>query len=140
MKKGFTLMEIMVTIVIIGVLATLSITQYTPVRERAIGREAVSALRLIAAAERIYRMEIDGNTFINCQCGCAGAGFGCCNENPGGCNFELKLNLPTQNWLYSVINATAANFTAQAVRTNGNGCQYTINQDDVEGQTANCPP
>ena len=139
MEKGFSLMELIVVIVIIGVLATLSITQYTPVRERAIGREAVSALRLIAAAEKIYRMEIDGNPFSNCQCAGDGTLATFCNNTTDGCNFVLKLNLSTQNWFYSVINAPA-NFTAQAVRTNGNGCQYSINQAGVEAQTASCPP
>jgi prepilin-type N-terminal cleavage/methylation domain-containing protein len=33
MKKGFTLLELIVVIIIIGILATLGITQYTKVRE-----------------------------------------------------------------------------------------------------------
>jgi len=57
MKRGFTLLEIIMVSVIIGVLATLGISHYTTVREMALDKEAVANLRLIFAAERIYRME-----------------------------------------------------------------------------------
>ena len=139
MKKGFTFLEIIAVLIIMGLLSTLAIGQYTPARERALGREAISALRLIASAERLYRMEIDGNTHIDCQCLCAGNGVTCCNNANTGCNRLLKLDLTPQNWFYSVIGSTNLAFNAQAVRTNGNGCQYSINQAGVEGQTAACP-
>ena len=40
MKRGFTLLEILIVIVIIGVMATLGLTQYNAVVERSRGAEA----------------------------------------------------------------------------------------------------
>ncbi|MBU0504178.1 MAG: prepilin-type N-terminal cleavage/methylation domain-containing protein, partial [Candidatus Omnitrophica bacterium] len=48
MKRGFTLLELMIVIIIVGVLATLGITQYQTAIERARGAEArqvISQLR-----------------------------------------------------------------------------------------------
>jgi len=53
MKRGFTLLELVVVIVIIGVLATLGIATYTRMIERARGAEAkqvLGAIRTQAAA------------------------------------------------------------------------------------------
>ncbi|MBU1929467.1 MAG: prepilin-type N-terminal cleavage/methylation domain-containing protein [Candidatus Omnitrophota bacterium] len=53
MKRGFTLLELMIVIIIVGVLATLGITQYQTAIERARGAEArqvISQLRSMCAA------------------------------------------------------------------------------------------
>jgi type IV pilus assembly protein PilA len=44
MKRGFTLLEIIVVIVILGVMATLAITQYTKMVEKSRGAEARTIL------------------------------------------------------------------------------------------------
>jgi len=52
MKKGFTLLELLIVIIIVGVLATIGFTQYTAVVERSRGAEArqiLGQLRSICA-------------------------------------------------------------------------------------------
>lgn len=58
MPKAFTLMEMIIVIVIIGILATLSVTHYGGHREKTYDREAQANLQLIIAAERIRQMEV----------------------------------------------------------------------------------
>jgi prepilin-type N-terminal cleavage/methylation domain-containing protein len=56
MKRGFTLLELIIVIIIIGVLATLGLTQYGRMVERSRGAEARSILgdlRKFAAAFRL---------------------------------------------------------------------------------------
>ena len=56
-KQAFTLMELIVVIIIIGVLAGIMFPQYARSKERTIDKQAQAILSLIRAAERTYYME-----------------------------------------------------------------------------------
>ncbi len=56
-EKGFTLVEIMVVLVILGVLATISVPVYTGYVRKARISEAISNVGAYANAMRIYKME-----------------------------------------------------------------------------------
>ncbi|MCX5708099.1 MAG: prepilin-type N-terminal cleavage/methylation domain-containing protein [Candidatus Omnitrophica bacterium] len=72
MKKGFTLLELLIVIIIVGVMATLGLTQYTAVVERSRGAEArqiLGQLRSVCAA-----LYMDGNNVSMCTDGNLGLG------------------------------------------------------------------
>lgn len=56
-EKGFTLIEIMVVLVILGVLAAISVPVYSNYVRKAKLNEAISNVEAVANAIRIYRME-----------------------------------------------------------------------------------
>lgn len=56
-KKSYTLTEILVVIVIIGILAALAMPNYNAIKEKTMNREIKASLSLIQAAEKIYRLE-----------------------------------------------------------------------------------
>jgi len=104
-KKSFTLIEILVVIVIIGILVTLALPNYSRIQEKALDREARATLVLMRAAERIYKMEY-GNYFIS----------GVISD----INSYLKLSLPTAaspKWDYSVTDTATG--TIQGTRLGG---------------------
>lgn len=123
MKNGFSMIELMVVIVIIGVLATISIVHLTGSQEDALVKEVQANLKLIAAAEKIYRME----TGVYVAAG-----------NESLINSNLRLMLPTaatRKWSYTVTNpgGNTALFSASGLRTGGSRIRtYFFNTTDEE--------
>jgi len=143
-KRAFTLIELIVTLIIIGILAALSLPQFGKTREHALGKEAIANLKLIAAAEKIYRMEaVTGYYPIPA---------GIVNDTGGNAaiNTNLRLSIPLgtsplytdRNWNYSVSGA-ANTFSSTATRTatggSYSGCTYTIDQSTDAPTTGGCP-
>lgn len=101
MKTGFTLVEVIVIVVVIGILASFAMPQYAKTQEKSLDNEAKANLILIQAAENLYITESDG--FY------AAAG----STAHADLNKELSINLPPAGgkWNY-VTEVTAAEGTA----------------------------
>ena len=63
LKKGFTLTEILIVVVIIGILAALALPRFMRQDERGIVAEAVAMLSAIRQAEESYRLENSVTTY-----------------------------------------------------------------------------
>ncbi|MFO7725117.1 MAG: type II secretion system protein [Oceanipulchritudo sp.] len=61
-KKGFTLVEIMIVVVIIGLLAAMAIPAFQKVRETSQEKAITNNLRQIASAAQQYMLEEGENT------------------------------------------------------------------------------
>ncbi|PIQ87844.1 MAG: hypothetical protein COV73_01970 [Candidatus Omnitrophica bacterium CG11_big_fil_rev_8_21_14_0_20_43_6] len=106
-KRGYTLIEILVVVVIIGILASLGLPNYFKLQEKSLDREAKASLALIRAAERVYRMEIG---FYYPDSG---------SKSVSDINTDLKLSLPTSSpkWTYSVTTPGGLATAARSGRT-----------------------
>lgn len=104
---GFTLIELIVVVIVIGILATMAIPQYLKATERALSAKAKNNLGLIAQAEKLYRAEND--TYV-------GAGSAAELSTNGLQNYvELNDINGDSKWTY-VVTGDASTFTATATR------------------------
>lgn len=123
-------MELIIVIVILGVLATLALTHYGSYQERALDREAQANLKLIVAAEKIYRMEVGGY-------------YG--TVDISSINDNLKLLLSTgdeRKWDYQTTADNTVDpptICAQATRTDTGARTWRMQNTDDEPATGACP-
>ncbi len=113
MKKGFTLLELVVVIIILGVLATLGIQQYARMIEKARGAEAkmiIGVIRSVSAGYRLQNGNLNSPAFTS-----ALAGIGTATDQiPSACRVTHYFN-------YAVSNPTANGITITATRCTAGG-------------------
>ena len=129
---GFTLLELMLVVVIVGIIATFAIPGYLGVRQRAEGRQASTQLRLIHTAEKVIFLEENAYRACTFPLPAAPAAF--------NCNVRLNLDLPDDGWTYTVTLVGPNNFVATAVRAVGaSWCVYNIDKNmDVPNFSPAC--
>jgi len=90
MRKTFSLTELIIVIVVVAILTAFLIPGFRQGRENALNREARAMLKLVQAAEKMYRLEI--GWYVPC------ADTAACNTQ---LNLDLTDNVPNE-WDYNV--------------------------------------
>lgn len=123
-KKAFTLTEVLVAVIIIGILVIIALPNVIKAMENTKAKEAIVSLRQIRQGEIIYRGE--ENSYWPA---------GPTETDVPTINARLRLFLDTRelNWDYYVT-ATADTFIATAERKSGRykGKTIVINQDGIQ--------
>lgn len=107
MRKGFTLLELIVVIVILGIMSTLAATQYTKMVEKSRGAEARIMLGSIRTNEAALRLQ-------NGACSSTAADVGISTDFPSTCT-------STHYFSYGLAGASGNTFTATASRCTEDG-------------------
>jgi len=109
-KKGFTLLELMIVVIIIGILASLAVPRFIDAAKRAKESEAASILGSIRASQMRYYLEHDAYT-----------------TTIGDLDLSLTAN-PTEYYTYSALDGSDAdeNIGQAAARTDTGLTSYRI--------------
>lgn len=119
-KEGFTLLEVITVIIIVGILASLGITNYSKTKEYALNKEAITNLKLLQSAEKSYKYEYDDYYPKNGS-----------EANITNINQNLKTMLfsgSDSSWNYTVYNTGCV----AAQRNIENGTKWWLNNTTAE--------
>ncbi|MBU4590295.1 MAG: prepilin-type N-terminal cleavage/methylation domain-containing protein [Candidatus Omnitrophica bacterium] len=97
-RHGFTLVEVLIVVIIIGILAAIGIPQFAASIEKAKGGEARAGLGHIQTAEKIYFAEKELYT-------------------PTIANLDIVLN--ERYWTFSINTGDASGYLATGTRSGG---------------------
>ena len=124
--EGFTLIELLIVIIIIGITATLALVNYGSYNENVLDKEAMASLRLIQAAEKIYRMENQSIYFPDT------------GEQTSWTtiNANLKLDLSALNWAFQADQ----NGCGQTTRTHNSITRnFRLQISETDPVSGTCP-
>lgn len=117
--EGFTLIELMIVVMIIGILATMAVPSFNKAVENGREKEARVALQLIYSAEKVYRLDKKIYAVAASTADADWANLASYIDNPNGTAKYYK---------YTVTPANTSTFTATATR---NGSSKTITIDNT---------
>ncbi len=109
-RKGFTLVEVLIVVIIIGILAAIGIPQFAASIEKAKGGEARAGLGHIQTGEKVYFAE---NEFYTTNLS------------------DLDISLSQQFWAFTITTPSSTTYTATATRSGGTHAAQTLTMTET---------
>jgi len=121
--RGFTLLELILVVIILGILASLGTVQYTKVIEKSRGAEAKTILGQVRNAEEAYKLEYSDYSGNFTTLGIDGIPDSTCDTKHF---FNYNITAGTGTFTATATRCTGANGKTPGVATAYN---ITLNQD-----------
>jgi prepilin-type N-terminal cleavage/methylation domain-containing protein len=123
-QRAFTLMEIMVVVIVVGVIAGFALPNYGKAVERAYERDGMNNLILLSSAQEAYKSKY-GDYWPTQTGACGGANCGLA----GGLNTALGINIVENGMTYVCRDrGGGVNFACEARRIGGNNFTLYIDE------------
>jgi prepilin-type N-terminal cleavage/methylation domain-containing protein len=123
--RGFTLMELMIAVILIGVIAGFGIPNYQKAVQKGRERSAILHLKTIYGANEIYRA----------RAGSYAPGSGL---NLTGINSVMAVNIVDTSMTYSYTRSSATTYSATAAWTGTNPFTVRVNQNPITASNPCC--
>lgn len=129
-RRAFSMIEILIVVIIVGILSSLAIYNFGPAKEKTADKEASSCLKLLQAAEKTYYLE-NGSAYYPSSGSITDISL--INQN---LHVSLRTDT-TRLWDYTV----KSNGCTQATRNGGDSRNWYLAITDTEGEpdSGNCP-
>lgn len=90
-QPGFTIVELLIVIVVIGILATISIVAYTGIQQKARNQQTIAAVGAYAKAMLLYSSDKGSYPIVRSPLSCMGIGYICDGVNNGATSTQALL-------------------------------------------------
>jgi len=134
-KQGFTLVELIVAAVVIGIIAGFSMAGFYGARQRALTNEARAILKLIQSAQKVHYLEV--NSYVECtNTSWTSDQETCINNNlhlaipPGGPSDDV-------DWDYETLSSNGCAHCRN--RANNARMHICIDDEDTSSGICSCP-
>ncbi len=122
--KGFTLLELLMVVIIVGVLASLALPQYAGFVEKARAAEATATIGAIKNAQALYKLENGNYSSV-----LADLGMG-----------SVPTSGDAQYWTYGTAGTAGTSYTITATRSGKKAAGHTGETIILTWTDANTPP
>jgi prepilin-type N-terminal cleavage/methylation domain-containing protein len=99
-RRGYTLIEMMVTVILIGILASFGVPQYLKTVETSKADDAVALVNMVGTTNKMFALD-HSNTYVVATLNAAGCGAGTCPTTgpyTNGCHLVWCKYLADQNF------------------------------------------
>lgn len=134
--QALSLTELLAVIIVVGILAAIALPNFAPMRESVLDRESNASLKLIQAAQKIYKLETGSYFRIDLVT----------ESNIATINQNLRIMLPVvaaSKWNYRCTYSDGGTKScADATRTavgGGNNRQWHLKIDETDQSSGPCP-